>query len=153
MCDKYIFYFYTCLRWGKAHLTGDERLYLFGSRSNVFAQLDLKWVSGFMVRCRVSYQGELKRCLSLSPLRIEPSSRLPYICTPGEITLEPLADEHLSALSCCDHEGLVSLRDMTRLPLGFSILAENENTVVLRHILRDAVVIVPKRRAGMTKGV
>lgn len=43
-------------------------------------------------------------------------------------------------------EDLTSLRDMIRLPSGFSILTENENVVVLRHILRDAMVIVPGTR-------
>ncbi|CAB1324729.1 unnamed protein product [Coregonus sp. 'balchen'] len=36
---------------------------------------------------------------------------------------------------------------MTTLPSGFSILEENDNVVALRHLLRDAVVIIPKRRA------
>ncbi len=44
------------------------------------------------------------------------------------------------------------LRDMTRVPSGFSILTEKENVVVLRHILRDAAVIVPKRTACMDVG-
>ncbi|KAK2813580.1 hypothetical protein Q5P01_000737 [Channa striata] len=33
---------------------------------------------------------------------------------------------------------------MIRLPSAFSVLAENENVLVLRHLLRDAVAIVPK---------
>lgn len=36
----------------------------------MFAQLDPKWLSRFMVRCRVLYEGELKRSLGLSPLSI-----------------------------------------------------------------------------------
>ncbi|KAK2829948.1 hypothetical protein Q5P01_017879 [Channa striata] len=40
--------------------------------------------------------------------------------------------------------GFLALREMTRLPSAFSVLAKNENVLVLRHLLRDAVAIVPK---------
>ena len=70
MCDKYIFYIYTCLRWGKLHLSEEERSSLFGNRCDVFAQLDPKWLVKFVVRCRVIYQGKLQSYLSFSPLRI-----------------------------------------------------------------------------------
>lgn len=333
MCDKYIFYIYTCLRWQKLRLTADELSSLFGSHSDVFAQLDPNWLPRFMVRCKVLYEGELKRSLGLSPLSIsnsvyrvrtgqgtfttfdssghvvqienytdlrlprklsvgetafavfeetlsvfsdvafrlqgdgEPSppslvicrrsdshgtvaglcsnwrtcytvkerdirglkvgagyiyttdgvslyslvaswktdiclifdedcreeivrtlcalaigdcklgiqfrlkcvlpdqgkcldlrdldplesdSALGDVCIPKEIKLKTLTAQH--SLSHYNHEGLASLRDMTRLPSGFSILAENQDVVVLRHILRDAVVIVPKSMASMTKG-
>ncbi|KAJ8009899.1 hypothetical protein DPEC_G00068960 [Dallia pectoralis] len=69
MCDKYLFYVYTCLRWGKLRLTDDELSHLFGGRSHVVAQLDQQWLSRFAARCRLLYGGELKRCLTLSPLR------------------------------------------------------------------------------------
>ncbi|KAJ8009895.1 hypothetical protein DPEC_G00068920 [Dallia pectoralis] len=333
MCDKYLFYVYTCLRWGKLRLTDDELSHLFGGRSHVVAQLDQQWLSRFAARCRLLYGGELKRCLTLSPLRtcdkayrvrtgegtfttvdvrgrvvrienfmdppvprrlavgggafvhfektlsvfsdlafrvrghearaapslvvcrrsgsrdtlgglctnwrtcytvkerdirgltvdsdciytadglslyslvaswktdvclifdegcreeivrtlcalamggrelgeefklkcvlpdtskgldlrdldpIESGSPLRDICAPRGIALEPLADDHRSDLGRSEQEGVAALRDMTRLPSGFSILAENENVVVLRHILRDALVIVPKTRACMT---
>lgn len=335
MCDKYIFYIYTCLKWRKFRLTEDELSCLFGSHSDLFAQLDPKWISRFMMRCRILYEGELKRSLDMSPLSIsnnvyrvrtgpgtfttadsrghivqienytdlslprklsfgetafavfeetlsvfsdvafriqgggapalpslvicrrsdsqgtaaslcsnwqtrytvkerdirglkvlsgyiyttdgvslyslvsslktdiclifdegcreeivrtlcalaigdsmlgiqfrlkcvlpdqgkcfdmrdldplESGSALPDTCIPREIKLEPLTDRHSSPLSHYNHEGLASLRDMTRLPSGFSILAENQDVVVLRHLLRDAVVIVPKTMASMTKG-
>lgn len=50
----------------------------------------------------------------------------------------------LDMTQSCYLESLVSLRDMTRLPAGFSILAENRDVVILRHILRDSMVILPK---------
>lgn len=40
--------------------------------------------------------------------------------------------------------GLMCLEEMVRVPAGFSIVAENELVVVLRHILRDVVIVVPK---------
>ncbi|KAK2814225.1 hypothetical protein Q5P01_000672 [Channa striata] len=52
--------------------------------------------------------------------------------------------------------GFHALREMIRLPSAFSVLAENENVLVLRHLLRDAVAIAPgqgpRRGGGRRRG-
>lgn len=47
----------------------------------------------------------------------------------------------------CIQRGLVCLGEMVKIPAGFSIVTENESVVILRHILRDAIIIVPKDAA------
>lgn len=111
---------------------------------------DCKLGMEFKLKCVLPDGG---KCLDLRDLEpLEPGSLLRDICTPGEIEPTQIADEYSSTLGRCDHGGLLSLRDMTRLPSGFPILAENDNVVVLRHVMRDAVLIVPKRTAGMVTG-
>ncbi|KAE8277723.1 hypothetical protein D5F01_LYC24252 [Larimichthys crocea] len=288
MCDKYILYLYVCLRWGKVHLTDDERSHLFGGRSEISTQLDPKWLRRFTRRCRALYREKLERCpLPSSPVGISDmeyagplgESALRTVVVEGTfamvdskgrvVRLENFADQSLprklsagdsafaffedtlsvfadaafrirggvgggGGLGCRLHlydrrgfvvqlgpivedrylsdlrrrlprgdgsvkgldlrdldpleprltlrgihgrapreselplsncrsnhrergddgdgekEGLLSLRDMSRLPSGFSVLTENETVIVLRHILRDAVVIIPKVSAGIT---
>lgn len=61
MCDKYIVYTNMCLTSGKCSLTQDELSYLFGTRSDVYAQLNPQWLEQFVSRCRMSYRKQLAR--------------------------------------------------------------------------------------------
>lgn len=44
----------------------------------------------------------------------------------------------------------VPLRDAVLLPVAFSILAENETVIALRHLLRDWVIVIPKKAAALS---
>lgn len=105
----------------------------------------------FKLKCVLPDDGEGLDLRDLNPL--DPGSVTQASCAPETVKVECLGGGYSSDLVRLDREGLMCLRDMTRLPSGFSILAETENVVVLRHILRDAVVIVPKKNAGVIKGV
>nr|BBA49238.1 hypothetical protein [Oryzias latipes] len=48
--------------------------------------------------------------------------------------------------------GLAALREVISTPLAFSVLAENDHVAVLRHLLRDALVIVPKSSPNARRG-
>lgn len=52
----------------------------------------------------------------------------------------------------CIQRGLVCLSEMVKLPAGFSIVTENESVVVLRHVLRDALIVVPKDATVLNTG-
>ncbi|KAE8287283.1 hypothetical protein D5F01_LYC13321 [Larimichthys crocea] len=119
---------------------------------------DCKLGVEFKVKCVLPDRVKGLDLRDLDPLT--PCSTLRGICgrAPGESEL-PLADRHSNnRLNHCERgddgngeeEGLVSLRDMSRLPSGFSVLTENKTVIVLRHILRDAVVIIFKMSAGIT---
>lgn len=122
---------------------------------------DCKLGIEFKVKCILPDRGKGLDLRDLDPL--EPGSTLRGICGRAPWENEPLlTDRHLNhLLDHCDRggdsngeeEGLVSLRDMSRLPSGFSVLTENETVVVLRHILRDTVVILPKIGAGITNEI
>ncbi|KAK7878298.1 hypothetical protein WMY93_031117 [Mugilogobius chulae] len=81
-CDKYIFYVHKCLRAGKRGLTEAERSSLFGRRGeDLAAQLDVKWLSGFITRCRSFYRNTMSRCLSPCPMT-PAGNQLSQIVTP-----------------------------------------------------------------------
>ncbi|TKS64980.1 hypothetical protein D9C73_027772 [Collichthys lucidus] len=96
MCDKYILYIYVCLRWGKVHLTDDERSHLFGGRSEISTQLDPKWLRRFTRRCRALYREKLERCpLPSSPVGI---SNTEYAGPLGESALRTVVVEGTFAM-------------------------------------------------------
>lgn len=66
MCDKYILYVYICLRRAKLQLTDKELIHLFGPKSTVFPELDPIWIKKFLVRCRISYDKYVSRCIGSS---------------------------------------------------------------------------------------
>lgn len=102
----------------------------------------------FKLKCVLPKRARTLDLRDLRPLKSESFSSEP--CTAA---WKPQARVHgkSSVRSPKVPRGLLSLRDVTRLPCGFSVVAENENVVALRHILRDAVVLVPKRRAAISR--
>lgn len=56
MCDKYMYYIYTCLRLGRFQLSEDELSYIFRGSGDVYARVDPRWIARFKERCRGVYR-------------------------------------------------------------------------------------------------
>lgn len=92
----------------------------------------------FKLRCNLPDDGRAVDLRDVRPLR-------PAGGSPPETRRRHNPDQDDS--DTCVDRGLTCLAEMIKVPAGFSIVAENDTVMILRHILRDAIVVVPKAAA------